>query len=768
MGMLLSQYNSGASGRLLFGSQSGNLVVRINGSTIYLTTSVSTGVWYHIAWTFDGTTHRLFKDGVLVDTSTMPSLYTGVNTSFGGQPSSLLSNYNLNGYMSNIRVVSGTALYTATFTPPTSALTAVSGTIFLAAQGETPFVDNSTNAYTITQSGGISADGYSPFDDPNAGEGGLVWIKSRSAATNHFLFDTERGALNELNSNTTDAEASLANSLTAFNSDGFSISSATGIGVSAATYASWTFRKAEKFFDVVTYTGDGNSGRTVDHSLGSTPGMIICKRTDGTSNWFVWHRSLASNDNYLLLNATQAETTNSSFFGGAPTDTTFTVGSNVNINGSGSTYVAYLFAHDAGGFGDDGLQNVISCGGYTGNGSATGPVINLGWEPQWLLIKASAGTTEGWFLFDSLRGIPVGSNASWLRANESLAETTSSIAAIDLNATGFQLKAADTAINGALDTYIYIAIRRGPMKTPTAGTEVYNAIARTGTGATATVTGVGFPTDLVLTRGRSNGYATAFHDRLRGVGNYILSSSAGSESSLANGLTKFDLMDGIGIGADTIGYLNESGTNYIYNFFKRAPGFFDVVCYGGTGSARTVNHNLGVVPELIIVKSRSSTDNWAVYYGDNTDYLVLNSIAATADNNGYWNDTSPTSTVFTVGTVGATNELTRNYVAYLFASLAGMSKVGTYTGNGSSVTVTTGFQPRFILVKRTNSTGNWIVGDSARGLVAGDDPFLLLNSTAAETTNQDWVDISATGFTVNQTVANANVNTGTYIYLCIA
>jgi hypothetical protein len=108
------------------------------------------------------------------------------------------------------------------------------------------------------------------------------------------------------------------------------------------------------------------------------------------------------------------------------------------------------------------------------------------------------------------------------------------------------------------------------------------------------------------------------------------------------------------------------------------------------------------------------------------------------------------------------------YVAYLFASLPGVSNIGSYTGNGTSVSVTTGFQPRFILVKRTDSTGNWIVGDSARGLVAGDDPFLLLNTTAAETTNQDWVDVSATGFTVNETAANANVNTGTYIYLAIS
>ena len=124
--------------------------------------------------------------------------------------------------------------------------------------------------------------------------------------------------------------------------------------------------------------------------------------------------------------------------------------------------------------------------------------------------------------------------------------------------------------------------------------------------------------------------------------------------------------------------------------------------------------------------------------------------------------------MFSVGTNADVNTSAATYVAYLFASLAGVSDIGTYTGNGSSVTVTTGFQPRFILVKRTDSTGNWIVGDSARGLVAGDDPFLELNTSDAEVTNEDWVDVSATGFTINETAANANVNTGTYIYLAIS
>jgi hypothetical protein len=198
-----------------------------------------------------------------------------------------------------------------------------------------------------------------------------------------------------------------------------------------------------------------------------------------------------------------------------------------------------------------------------------------------------------------------------------------------------------------------------------------------------------------------------------------------------------------------------------------------VVCYTGTGSATTVSHNLGVAPELMIVKRRNSAEDWPVLQTNIPTQATLNgTFSGDPPNSSYFgNGTSyvaPTSTVFSVGTNSAVNASGGTYVAYLFASLSGVSKIGTYTGNGSSVTVTTNFQPRFILVKRTDSTGDWIVSDSARGLVAGNDPYLELNTTDAEVTNEDWVDISSTSFTVNQTTNNANVNTGTYIYLCIA
>jgi hypothetical protein len=604
-----------------------------------------------------------------------------------------------------------------------------------------------------------------------SGEGGLVWIKNRDQATSNQLYDTVRGTTKAISSDQTAAESTRSGSVTAFNADGFSLGNDGDQNANTRKYVSWTFRKAEKFFDVVTYTGQAGSTKTINHNLGSVPGCIIVKSTTRSGDrWFVWHRSISTKS--LILNSTAAQDDGAGVFGNGtsviqPTSTQFTVANNSEVNDTGQTYVAYLFAHDAGGFGESGSDNVISCGSFTtdGSGNAT---VTLDWEPQWVLLKSSTTTTQ-WIMLDTMRGWTNPANNARLFANLSNAESSGDGQAFP-TATGF-----GTSLN-ASQTFIYIAIRRGPMKTPTSGTSVYNAIVRDGTAATATITGVGFPVDLIFTSLRPAGtHNPVLSDRLRGAQKTLSSRGTQEEQTETAAVTSFASMDGVSLGADNTGFWNgfnsSSGSSYVNWFFKRAPGFFDVVCYTGTGSNRTVSHNLGVAPELMLVKRRNTSGtNWIVYANnDPTDFLLLNLNNATFDSDSVWNDTSPTSTNFTLGTAAGVNASGDTYVAYLFASVSGVSKVGTYTGNGSSVTVTTNFQPRFILVKRTDSTGDWIVSDSARGLVAGNDPYLELNTSDAEDTDEDWVDITSTSFTVNQTTAaNANVNTGTYIYLAIA
>ena len=610
-----------------------------------------------------------------------------------------------------------------------------------------------------------------------SGKGGLTWIKSRSAATNHFLFDTTRGALNEINSNTTDAQASLANSLTAFNANGFTLGSAAGINVSAATYASWTFREQAKFFDVVTYTGTG-ANRTISHSLGSVPGSIFVKRLNANGAWQVYHRSLA-NTEYILLSSTAAVATATNRWNSTtPTSTVFSLGTDATVNDSGGTYVAYVFAHDAGGFGLTGTDNVISCGSYNGTSTA-GLNVTLGYEPQWLMIKKSTSTGD-WLMFDNMRGVPVGSADAILLANLSDAET--SFEYINPTSTGFQLNSGSTVINGLGDTYIYIAIRRGPMKVPTSGTSVFGAETWAGTGTsprTFTSANWTFPADLVTVK--STNSATWWNNwtaRLVG-GGAVSTNDTGAEltsaTSIAGYVSSFNQTGYTATaGTTSNSNFNNSSASYVSYNLRRAPSFMDIVCYTGTGSNTTQTHNLAAVPELIIVKGRSGATAWQVYSSAlaNTEYVVLNTTAAKATGATRWNSTTPTASVFSIGTATEVNTSAATYIAYLFATCAGVSKVGSYTGNGATQTINCGFGAggaRFVMIKRYDTTGDWYYYDTVRGMTVLTDPYLLFNSNAAQVATLGSVTTVSTGFALDSAILAAiNVSAGSYIFLAIA
>jgi hypothetical protein len=349
------------------------------------------------------------------------------------------------------------------------------------------------------------------------------------------------------------------------------------------------------------------------------------------------------------------------------------------------------------------------------------------------------------------------------------------------NATGFQPTIADSSVNGSGSAYIYIAIRRGPMKTPESGTEVFAPVTYTGTGTTQKVT-TGLQAagnSLVIVQNRDGtGAASRVYDPLRGALKEIYTQSTNGEvdrTSIDAGLKTFD-MDGFTFGSYNYNGTNESGVSYVAWQFNRAPGFFDVVCYTGNATARNLNHNLGAEPDLIIAKSRSNAEGWYVYVkslGINK-YLVLNTNANLATNTDVWGALTDinTSTTFHVGNDVATNGSGYTYVAYLFGSVAGVSKVGSYTGNGSSQTIDCGFAngARFVLIKATSGSPiGWVLFDSQRGIVSANDPYLLLNTTDAEVTSNDSVDPASSGFIVNQNATtNLNESTETYIYLAIA
>ena len=451
----------------------------------------------------------------------------------------------------------------------------------------------------------------------------------------------------------------------------------------------------------------------------------------------------------------------------APTSSVFTVGTAAGTNQTGGAYVAYVFAHDDASFGTDGDESIIKCG-TVDEVSSSKATVDLGFEPQFLLIKGDDTFTH-WFMLDNMRQWGAsGINSTWLRAEGNNAEDTQPAStAWEITNQGFKIP----PIYGSGSTFVYMAIRR-PHKPldafdpPLDGTDVFAIDTFGGTSPSPPAYTSGFPVDLAMFRKTSiNNWELS--SRLTRT-KYILPAETGAESTDNN--YKFDYQNGF--------YNSTSSDSTKYGWmFKRAPGFMDVVAYtGSTTFTQNVAHNLGVVPEMMIIKNRDASTNWVVYHTvvGATKFIRLNTDQDPSNSGGLaWNDTAPTASVFTLGNNGwdGTNYNGQKFIAYLFATLPGISKVGSYSGTGNAINVDCGFTngARFILIKRTAGSSDWYVWDTARGIVSGNDPYLLLNSYAPQVTNTDYIDPLSTGFTVTSSAPSAlNASGGTYLFLAIA
>jgi len=826
---------------------------------------------------------------------------------------------------------------------------------------------------------------------------GLVWTKCRTHSDNHLVTDTVRGSNKTIFTDTTAAEQTSGTTyLGSFNNNGYTTGSWSGASGNGKEFVGWTFRKAPGFFDVVTYTGNGNTPQAIAHNLGSIPGMVIVKRTDSSNDWMVLHRSLGASSR-LELNSDN--TSGSGVWGSTePTSTHFYVAGSAATGANGATYVAYLFAggestaatarsvdfgsssylsipdhahnwtfesnpftiemwvkspdahagyetlvsqwgssqqswsvryssadvgsnwsffysssgsnsfsidggakiddnqwhhiavvrdsskiklytdgkltgsanhsnvafhnstadvrigsdgannqftgsisnlriirstahytsafrvptaplpdtgrsawnniaaltagtvllccnnssvtgstfssgtisssgsnvtasidspfDDPAGFvfGDAGDQNVIKCGSYVGNGSSTGPEINLGFEPQFLITKKTDG--EGnWHIYDSMRGIVTGGNDALFRPNNNDAEETT-VDAYDLTPTGFKVKTSYSHWNENNKNFLYLAIRRPDGyvgKPPELGTDVFAM----DTGASTSANTIpdldsSFPVDLALIKSFNNNQDWHIGTRLQGTKKLNTNLTA-SESNSSNQVWDSNL-----------GCWKNLGSEYQGWMWKRHAGF-DVVTYKGNGVARQISHNLSKTPEMIWIKNRTEAREWSVGHigldgGTNPweHYIILNS---SSDENGslasgvniIWGDGAPNATHFNVGDWSTVNENNKQHIAMLFASVDSISKCGEYDGQGSPLTITTGFAPRFLIIKRTTGTDPWFVLDTTRGWGSGNDNWLTLDGNGAQSSN-DLGAPTSTGFTVNHG-SDAYNNTGEkYIY----
>ena len=619
-----------------------------------------------------------------------------------------------------------------------------------------------------------------------AGEGGMVWIKARKLGNEssipHVIVDTESAGSGanpyQGATNSSSAYYTASNQFRSFASNGFIVSEGKETNGSGSvgfekTYASWTFRKQPGFFDVVTWTGTGSGSITVSHNLGSAPGTILVKATNAAQEWFVYHRSLGATKFLHLSTVGAAQTQTGAWNDTEPTSTEFTGGSYLDVNGR--TYVAYLFAHDAQDFGTDSDESIIKCGSYTGTGAA-GNEIDLGFEPQWIMFKRTNSSSD-WVIFDSMRGLTTSGNNGdrFLYPNQTTAE--GGLEQIAVTATGFVTEGSWGEVNASGGNYIYVAIRR-PHKPAEefAATDLFDVIARSGTGSATTIDDIGFPPDAFLTKRRNDTQHWPFSARLTG-NNYLYASDTNAQGTgkHIDGTDGWGYQDEVAVTADAD--VNASGGTYINYFLKRAPGFFDVVAYTGQGTTTTVNHNLGVAPELWIIKNRDQADGWAVYttlpvYPDPVTYDVGWSQLQTTNafsNNG---QTAPTDTAFSILNSGFLGTSGEDYIAYLFATVPGISKVGSYSGTGATQTIDCGFSSgaRFVLIKSTTYTGGaWFVFDTERGITttAPTSPFVTLNSTSAESSSS-VIEPDSTGFKIIATGNGTNGSGQDYIFLAIA
>ena len=311
-----------------------------------------------------------------------------------------------------------------------------------------------------------------------------VWCKERGASGDHRLFDAVRGATKDLVSNNTDAEATSATSLTAFNTDGFTLGSEGGINGSSDTFVSWNWKaggagssnsdgsvtstvsvSTTSGFSIVKYTGTGSAGATIGHGLGAVPAQIVVKGISRAESWEVYNQNLdPSNGSYMRWDTTAASAGSSYWNSTSPTSSVFTVNSAGGVNASGIQYVAYCFSE---------IKGYSKFGSYKGNGNVDGTFVYTGFKPAYVMIKNAADGSDDWQIFDNKRN-PHNVTDKILQTNLANAEGTS---ALDLLSNGFKIRATSGFFNGSGENIIYMTFAEEPL-VANSGTDGVPATAR--------------------------------------------------------------------------------------------------------------------------------------------------------------------------------------------------------------------------------------------------------------------------------------------------
>ncbi len=638
-----------------------------------------------------------------------------------------------------------------------------------------------------------------------------VWVKEKTNSSSNELYDSSRGATNYIMSNSINAQATSAQGLQSFDSDGFTVGNDGAVNAAADMYIAWCWKanggtkvsntegsitsnvqaNTKAGFSMVEFTGTG-ANATVGHGLGVAPEVIIFKNYGGISGWKMFTNQTADPANQVmeLQDANGVAARTDAFNGTLPTSSLFSLGTYSDVNSSGGTFIAYCLASVAG---------YSKIGTYTGNGSFKGPIVNTGFEPYYILIKRT-DSSSNWQTFDATRD-PQNPATKILFPNDTTDVQnlqTGDYGILNRLSNGFQI--TDSAYSGNTQfnlnggSYMYWAFAKDASTyTPTTAGG-YKGISYTGNDYGNSVL------DTITTSGLSWIKSMSFAEA-----NSIFDLTTGPQFRQDSGSTATNYYQSGGgwlqnwgnaafnvvRGASNASNVNKSGETYIsWNWqaadrpaintdgsltslvnANQAAGFSFVRFVGNETAGDTLGHGLGGTPEFAIYKQLDGTREWTcpLFFDASGTYTVLNNNAAKTTDTARWSAVDATTVTMNVSPF--TNGTGSPYLAYFFRSITGYSKVGSYTGTGSDGNaVSTSFEPAFLMVKRMDSTGGWLIFDNTRNTSNPRNNRLEWNNNQAEQTGSasKFVDFNASDFEANGSDGELNASGGTYLYMVFA
>jgi len=568
-------------------------------------------------------------------------------------------------------------------------------------------------------------------------EGGMGFVTSLSGSSiDRFLFTTSMGAggKQELNGNGGNGAGFYTNS---FGTDGFVLKgdNSERYNQTDVRYVQRTWRNAPKFFKEFNYTGNGGSSQTITHNLECQPEFIWIKAVSAYE-WTIWHSSngdfTSSGDQweyYHVFGANQANGRSSNERIRDVGATTFTVGNGSTINQSSVTYQVMCFAGAQNAFGPNGDKKIAYAGSYAGNGGTDGTSVSIGFRPSMVIIKRRDASGD-WVIFDEIMGVTEDTHGDHRDYLGNIAKRSSGThdPFIQFNADGFKLQTSNTKVNGS-GRYIFYAVRAEDGATssiPEINQDLFDCV----TGGTGTNpnyrTNMKPDFGIVKENVKSDGTGN-WQVLTRPMGSHRVRTTSNFEGDNLGTMVDWKWAEkGVSGSYDNDG---EHGYNGLWNhdhnssavghFWKSGPTFDYVQWYGNGASSRTLSHNLGKAPELMMGRRwhvNGGNSGWNVYMAPagNSKYWDGLSTGSMGSGSSRWNNTTPTATHFTLGSTGDLNTSSRWHWMGLWASVDGLCKISSYYGNGTdNRTISCGFNPRFVLLKRLDGASDWCVFDTA-------------------------------------------------------